>query len=322
MIATCPEIVVVDGATLNPGDLSWDAFMELGSVTVYDHSPVDELPVRVANATAIITNKAPVREHLLSSLSRLRYIGVTATGYDIVDTKAAHAHGVVVTNVPGYGTRSVAQMTLALLLELAHRVGHHSDAVKKGRWSESPGFCFWDHPLLELEGRTMGIVGLGRIGQAVAALANAFGMKVISHTRSRAGHSSVDIDLVDLETIFRKSDVVSLHCPLTDENTGMVNLRRLRMMKPTALLINTSRGALVVTDDLCVALREGLIAGAALDVLDTEPPPRNHSLFNAENCIITPHIAWATREARTRLLNVAAMNLRAFFNGTPQHVVS
>lgn len=320
--STGDHITIVDGHTLNPGDLSWEPFYALGTVEVYDNTKIDQLLSRAKHSTAVITNKVPLRRDLIDQLQYLRYIGVTATGYDVVDIDAAQDRGIAVTNVPDYSTSSVAQMTFALLLELCHRVGHHNDAVKAGRWSNAQNFCFWDYPLIELNGLTMGIVGLGRIGSAVAALAMAFGMRVLGVKRNQAIRARSGIELADLSTLFREADVVSLHCPLTPETTRMVDMERLQSMKRTSILINTARGGLISYEDLDVALRTGLIAGAALDVLEAEPPPWGHRLFSAPNCIITPHIAWATKAARSRLLDLAAANLRAYQNGTPTNVVN
>src|SRR6185503_1392939 len=246
----------------------------------------------------------------------------TATGYNIVDVAAARERGIVVTNVPAYGTSSVAQMTFALLLELCHRTGHHAQTVRDGRWAKSPDFCYWDYPLVELDGLIMGIIGLGRIGQTVARLAHAFGMKVVATGRSKPRDLPASVAWFDLETLLRTSDVVSLHCPLTAETKHMINAERLKLMKPTAFLLNTSRGPLIDEASLAEALRAGQIAGAGLDVLSVEPPDADHPLYTAPNCFITPHISWATRAARARLMRVAVENVRAFIGGTPQNVVS
>lgn len=316
-----PSIVVLDGHCLNPGDLSWQGLEGLGKCTVYDRTPPEQVAERIRDADIVLTNKVPVRRELLAGQERLKYIGVTATGYNIIDVDAAREHGIVVTNVPTYGTMSVAQMVFAHLLNLTQRVGDHAEAVREGRWASSPDWCFWDFPLLELGSMTMGIVGYGRIGQATAQLAQAFGMKVIAHNRSAIGGSS-NVRQVDLETLFRESDVVSLHCPLTAETTRMVNRERLALMKPTAFLINTSRGALVDEAALADALNSGGLAGAGLDVLDAEPPAAGNPLFTAKNCYITPHIAWATRESRQRLLDLGVENVAEFLAGRPRNVVN
>src|SRR5688572_7647558 len=316
------KIVVVDGYTLNPGDLSWDDLRALGECEIYERSSDAELLARSATAEIVLTNKMEIRKRHMEQLPKLRYIGVTATGYNIVDVAAARERGVVVTNVPAYGTASVAQMTFALLLELCHRTGHHAQTVREGRWAASPDFCYWDFPLVELDGLIMGIVGLGRIGRAVARLAQAFGMKVIATGRSKPKDSPPDIEWVDLEALLRRSDAVSLHCPLTPETKHLINAERLSLMKPSAFLLNTSRGPLIDEAALAEALGSGQIAGAGLDVLSEEPPPTDHPLYTAPNCFITPHIAWATRAARARLMRVAVENVRAFVNGKPVNVVN
>ena len=316
-----PSIVVLDGHCLNPGDLSWQGLEALGKCTVFERTPAEMLAERLRETDIVLTNKVPLRRELLSEQKRLKYIGVTATGYNIIDVDAAREHGIVVTNVPTYGTMSVAQMVIAHLLNLTQRVGDHAEAVREGRWASSADWCFWDFPLLELGAMTMGIVGYGRIGQATAGLAQAFGMKVIAHNRSAIAKSS-NVHLVDLDALFRESDVVSLHCPLTQETTRLVNRERLAMMKSTALLINTSRGALVDEGALADALNNGRLAGAGLDVLDAEPPTAGNPLFTAKNCYITPHIAWATRESRQRLLDLAVENVAKFLAGRPRNVVN
>lgn len=317
-----PNIVVLDGYTLNPGDLSWDDLKALGSCEIFDRTPAGELVPRAANAEIIVTNKFVLHREQILALPKLKYIGVTATGYNIIDVVAAKERGVVVTNVPAYGTRSVAQHTFALLLELTQHIGHHAQTVRDGRWARSPDWCYWDKPLVELDGLTMGIVGYGRIGQAVAKLAEAFGMKVITNVSSSGKKREGDVAAVDLDYLFRESDVVSLHCPLTPETKHLVSARRLAHMKPTALLLNTSRGPLVDEAALAEALNAGRIAGAGLDVLSTEPPPGDNPLIKAKNCFITPHIAWATHAARARLLKAAVDNVRAFLSGKPRNVVT
>jgi glycerate dehydrogenase len=314
------KIIVVDGATLNPGDLSWHALEACGECEVYPHSTAEEILARCRDADAVLTNKAPFTRAMLAALPKLRYIGVTATGYNVVDVQAASERGTVVTNVPTYGTRSVAQMAFALLLELTQHVGYHSQTVHAGRWSQSPGFSYWDRPLIELAGLTMGIVGCGRIGQATAELAAAFGMQVIGY-RARAVDRAL-ITPVALDDLFARSDVISLHCPLTPETSGMVNADRLALMKPTAFLINTSRGGLIDERALADALNAGRIAGAGLDVLSVEPPPPDNPLLTAANCVITPHNAWATQAARRRLLDAAVDNLRMWLAGDPCNMVN
>lgn len=311
------HLVVLDGFTLNPGDLSWDALRALGSCTIYDRTPPDQVVARTAGAEVALTNKTVLNAAQLAALPQLRYVGVLATGTNVVDLAAARAQGIVVTNVPAYSTRSAAQLTLALLLELCHHVGHHAGTVRGGRWSRSADFCYWDHPLVELDGRTIGIVGFGSIGRAVADLARAFGMRVQVQTRRPESVASPGVKCVDLDELFRTSDVISLHCPLTEQTRHLVNATRLRLMKPTAFLLNTGRGPLVDEEALAAALRAGQLAGAALDVLSVEPPPAHHPLFQAPRCLITPHIAWATDAARKRLMQQAVENVRAFLAGQP-----
>jgi glycerate dehydrogenase len=315
------RIVVLDGHTLNPGDLSWEEVRALGECVVHERSAPEEVVPRLEGAGAALTNKVPIDATMMKELPDLRYIGVTATGYNIVDVQTAKGRGIAVANVPAYGTQSVAQATIALILELTNRVGHHSQTVRDGRWSQSPDFCYWDFPLIELAGLTLGIVGYGRIGQQVGSIARALGMNLLA-TQNRPRPTAGEARVVDLETLLRESDVVSLHCPLTPETKGMINRDRIAVMKRTAFLVNTSRGPLIDEEHLAEALRDGRIAGAALDVLSVEPPPAAHPLFSAPNCIVTPHQAWATRAARQRLMDVTVENLRAFISGRPQNVVN
>jgi len=315
------QIVVLDGFTLNPGDLDWAGLKALGRCEIYDRTPPAALLHRAADAEILLTNKTVLAGADLAKLPRLKYIGVLATGTNVVDLAAARARGIPVTNVPTYGTKSVAQMTFALLLELARRVGHHAQTVREGRWTRSADFCYWDYPLIELEGLVLGIVGLGRIGRAVAALGAAFGMGVIAFDPA-AGAVPPFVRLVELDDLFRQSDVVSLHCPLTPQTAKLIDTRRLALMKPTAFLLNTSRGPLVDDSALAEALNSSRLAGAALDVLSVEPPPADNPLLKARNCIITPHLAWATHAARARLMQIAVENVRAFLQGRPQNVVN
>lgn len=315
------NIVVVDGYTLNPGDLDWGELKKLGRCEVFDRTNKEELQARAKYAEILLTNKVPLDAENLAELPKLKFIGVTATGYNIVDVEVAKERGIVVTNVPTYGTRSVAQMTMALLLELTQHVGHHSQRVRDGGWTKSDDWCFWDHPLIELDGLTMGIIGFGRIGQAVAKLAHAFGMNVQVSTRTNPTDASEGVQFVDEDELFRTSDVISLHCPLTSETNRLVNHDRIKSMKPSAFLINTSRGPLIEEGALADALNEERIAGAALDVLSAEPPRSYNPLLSAKNCILTPHIAWATRAARSRLMKTAIENVRAFIDGNPMNVV-
>jgi len=321
MPTTTPHLVVLDGFTLNPGDLSWERLLSLGNCSIYERTAPDAIVEEAADAELVLTNKAVLSRAIIEALPKLKYIGVSATGYNVVDLEAARERGIIVTNVPVYGTASVAQMVFAHLLHLTRRVGDHSRAVHAGRWSSANDWCFWDFPQVELAGLTMGIVGLGRIGRATAKLAGAFGMRVLATSRSVADLPDY-IQQVDLDTLFRDSDIVSLHCPLTPETEGLVDAARLRLMKPTALLINTSRGPLIDETALADALQHRTIAGAGLDVLSAEPPPVDHPLLGIENCFITPHIAWATRSARSRLLDMAVDNVAAFLAGRPQNVVT
>jgi glycerate dehydrogenase len=304
-----PQIVVLDGFTLNPGDLTWEALSSLGPVRIHDRSPVDEIVARAPDADVVLTNKTPLSAATLELLPRLKYIGVLATGYNVVDVAAAGARGITVTNVPEYGTDAVAQHTWALLLELTQRAGHHAASVRAGRWAASQDWCYWDFPIVELAGLRLGLVGSGRIGRAVARMAEAFGMEVGWATR--AGGRA------ELEAVLRSSDIISLHCPLTAETRGLINAETLRWMKPSAYLINTSRGLLINEADLAAALNAHRLAGAGLDVLSTEPPQADNPLLTADNCLITPHMAWAARSARARLLDVAVANVRAFLGGQP-----
>ncbi len=314
------RLVVLDGFTANPGDLDWSAFSGFGALTVHDRTPAGEIVARARDAEIVLTNKAPLDAATLAALPALRYIGVLATGYNVVDVAAARARGIPVCNVPEYSTPNVAQAVFALLLELTNRTGHHAETVRAGRWAASLDWCYWDFPLIELAGRTLGIVGYGRIGATVARIARAFGMNVLAHRRTPVTDEGVIP--ADLDTLFRESDVLTLHCPLTPETRHLVNAGRLAQMKPSALLINTARGPLIDEPALAAALAAGRIAGAALDVLSTEPPKPDNPLLRARNCLITPHIAWATREARARLLAEAAENLRAWLRGAPRNVVN
>jgi glycerate dehydrogenase len=316
------KIVVLDGHCLNPGDLSWDPLRKIATLVVYDRTDDEQIVARAAGADIVLTNKAPLRASTIQQLPDLKYIGVTATGYNIVDVAAARSRGIVVTNVPTYGTASVAQFTIAMLLALCHHVGLHGEAVRRGEWSHQPDWCFWKTPLLELDGKTMGVVGFGRIGRQTGAIAQAMGMRIVAHDAVPANAPDYPgFEWMPVDRLLRESDVVSLHCPLTPENQGMIDRAHLATMKSTALLLNTSRGALVVEQDLADALNAGVIAGAALDVLSVEPPPESNPLLGARNCIVTPHIAWATKEARGRLFQTAVDNVLAYVAGHPQNVV-
>lgn len=313
------KIVVLDGYCLNPGDLTWDGLRARGELTVYDRTAATDTAARLAGAEVAFTNKTALTAELLGGASSLRYVGVLATGFNIVDVAAAKARGVTVTNIPTYGTASVAQHAFALLLELTQHVGLHEEAVRAGEWSSNADWCFSKTPLVELSGKTMGIVGYGRIGRATAAIGRAFGMRILA---ADAIQNAGDVEWRSIEELLREADVVSLHCPLTPETNGLMNAARLRLMKPTAFLLNTSRGPLIVNQDLADALNAGVIAGAGLDVLDVEPPKAGNPLIGAKNCIVTPHMAWATQEARARLMEIAVENLRAFLAGSPVNVVS
>lgn len=315
------KIVVLDGGLLNPGDLSWEPLHALGEVTIYDTTPVDKAAQRLRDADIAITNKVAFNEDLLAHCPQLKCIAVTATGYNIIDLEAARAREIVVTNVPTYGTATVAQFTTALLLALCNRVGEHDADVHAGGWSKSESWCYWLQPMVELAGKRVGIIGYGRIGQAFGAIAQAMGMTVLAHSRSRPLPESAQLRYVDLDTLYAEADVISLHCPLTPQTKGMINREALAQMKRSALLLNASRGDLINEADLAAALNEERIAGAAVDVLSSEPPGADNPLLNAKNCIITPHIAWASVDARGRILATTVENVRSFINGDPQNRV-
>ncbi len=317
------KITVLDGYALNPGDLSWDAFARFGEVRVFDRTSSSEAAARAAGSAIVLVNKTPLTAETLRQLPGLKYIGVLATGYDIVDIPAARERGIVVTNIPIYGTASVAQFVFALLLELCHNVRLHADAVRAGEWSRSPDWCFWKSPLMELAGKTMGIIGFGRIGRQTGRIADAMGMRVIANDTWQGDPPSwAGFRWAGVEEVLRESDVVSLHSPLLPETRGMIDARSLGWMKSSAFLINTSRGALVVDQDLADALNSGRISGAGLDVLSVEPPAESNPLLSARNCVITPHIAWATREARSRLMALAVENVSAYVAGLPRNVIA
>lgn len=317
------EIVVLDGHTLNPGDLSWEGFEKLGILHVYDRTSTDAVVERIGDAEIVITNKTPLSKQVFASCPSIQYVGVLATGYNVVDVKAAADAGVVVTNIPTYGTTAVAQYVFALLLEMCHHVGAHSEAVRKGRWHSCPDFCFWDYPLIELAGKTMGIVGLGRIGYATAKIAQAFGMKVLAFDAYRnTDWESETLRYVEMDELLSTSDVISLHCPLTEETKGLINKSSLAKTKPGVLLVNTSRGPLINEADLVAALESGHVAKAAVDVIAEEPPRAQNPLIDSKNCIVTPHIAWAPKESRARLMDIAVANVQAFLENKPKNVVS
>ncbi len=316
------KIVILDAHTANPGDLSWAPLEAIGHCVVHPRTPVADIVARCAEADAVITNKAPLSRETINQLPNLRYIGVCATGTDVVDRAAARERGIPVTNVPGYGTPAVAQLVFALILELTHHTGHHARTVRDGRWSACPDFSYQDRPLVELSGRTLGIIGFGDIGHAVARIALAFDMQVTASRRRWHAPAPPGVSSVATDEVFAGSDIVTLHCPLTDETARLVNDRTLSLMKPSAFLINTGRGPLVDEHALARALNDGRLAGAGLDVLSTEPPPPDNPLLHARNCLITPHLGWATLEARRRLIDAVAANLRAFLEGRPVHVVN
>jgi glycerate dehydrogenase len=318
------KIVILDGYTENPGDLSWDALAAFGELTVYDRTPDDdaEIAKRIGDAEVVFTNKCPIRRAVMEACPQLRYISVLATGYNIVDVACAAERGIPVSNVPTYGTAAVGQFAIALLLELCHHVAHHSEAVHQGRWEHNADWCFWDYPLIELDGKTMGIIGFGRIGQTTGRIAKALGMRVLA-TGSRESEAGRAIaDYVDLDTLLRESDVIALHCPLFPNTRGIINKETIGRMKDGVLLINNSRGPLIVEQDLADALNSGKIAGAGLDVVSTEPIRGDNPLLTAKNCLITPHISWAPKEARQRILDISAGNLEAYRAGAPVNVVN
>ena len=309
------KIIVLDGYGLNPGDLTWKGFEELGELTVYDRTFPSELLERAAGAEALVTNKTLITSENMDALPDLKYIGVLATGYNVVDIDAAKARGIVVTNIPAYSTASVAQMVFAHILNITQRVGYYADENKQGRWTKNADFCYWDTHLVELQGKKMGIVGFGNIGQATARIAQAFGMEVCVYSSKPQFALPSGIKKMELDELFGECDVVSLHCPLTPDTKEMVNANRLSKMKPNAILINTGRGPLINEQDLADALNEGKIAAAGLDVLSVEPSVEGNPLLDARNCFITPHIAWATLEARTRLMEIAVQNLESYLKG-------
>ena len=315
------KIVILDAYGANPGDLSWDGLRELGELTVYERTRAEETVGRAAEADIVLTNKVVLGRREIEQLPRLRYIGVLATGYNVVDTVAAREHGVTVTNVPAYSTESVAQMVFAHLLTVTNRTEHYALQNRQGRWTVSPDFCYWDTPLTELAGKTFGIVGLGNIGRRVAQIAQAFGMQVKALTSKRADELPAGVKKVELRELLATADVLSLHCPLTDTTRHLMNAQTLSLMKPTAILINTGRGPLVCDADVAEALQTGRLAAYCADVLTEEPPRSDNPLISLPNAYFTPHVAWATREARVRLLQVAIDNVRAFVEGSPQNVV-
>ena len=318
------KIVILDGYTENPGDLSWAQLEEFGELIVYDRTPYEDAVIieRIGDAEIVVTNKCPIRRAVIEACPKLRYITVLATGYNVVDVACAAERGIPVSNVPTYGTAAVGQFAIALLLEICQHVAHHSEAVHAGRWETSPDWTFWDYPLIELAGKTMGIIGFGRIGQTTGRIAKAMGMRILA-SGSRETEAGREIaDYVDLDTLLRESDVISLHCPLFPSTQGIVNRETIAKMKDGVILINNSRGGLVVEQDLADALNSGKVRAAGLDVVSTEPIRPDNPLLTAKNCLITPHISWAPLEARQRILDITAANLRAFLSGAPVNVVN
>lgn len=316
------NIVVLDGFGLNPGDLYWEGFYNLGDVKLYDRTPADKIVERIGEAEIILTNKTPITADTMDK-TKVKYIGVLATGYNVVDTAAAKERGITVTNVPAYSTASVAQMVFAHILEICQQVGLHDNAVKEGEWCSSPDFCFWKKPLIELDGKVMGIIGYGRIGQAVGKVAEAFGMKVLAYSpRRRAELESNNMKYVELEELLAESDIISLHCPLFENTKDIINKDTIAKMKERVIIINTSRGPLVNEQDLAEALNSGRVYAAGIDVVSEEPIKESNPLLKAKNVFITPHIAWAPREARERLMNIAVENLQGFLSGKAINVVN
>lgn len=316
------KIVILDGKAVNPGDLSWDCFREFGEITVYEYTPNDETLSRVKGADIVMTNKTPITAELLDACPTIKLICVLATGYNVVDCDAAAARGIPVCNVPDYATASVAQFTFSLLLELCNRIGHHDKLVHDGVWSACSSFCFWDTPQMELQGKAFGIIGFGRIGRAVGAIAKAMGMRVIAYNRSRHPEGEKIAEYVDFDYLLQQSDIISLHCPLTQENTGLINKETLNKMKNGAILINTARGGLLDEAAVADALRSGKLAGAAVDVVSQEPILSTNPLLSAPNCIITPHMAWAPIETRQRILDCTVASIRAYLDGKPINTVN
>ncbi|MEY8000486.1 D-2-hydroxyacid dehydrogenase [Clostridium sp. Mt-5] len=322
------KIVVLDGYTLNPGDISWDNMKKLGELKVYDRTSYDSskedlIIERVGDAEAVFTNKTPITKNTLEKMPNLKFIGVLATGFNVVDVDAAKEAGIVVTNIPTYGTDSVSQMAIALLLEICHHAGEHSNSVKAGDWTNNPDWCYWNYPLIELAGKTMGIIGYGRIGQRTGRIAQALGMRVLAYDKYKNPLlESETMKYVEFAELTAKSDVIALHCPLFDSTRGIINKNSISKMKDNVIIINNSRGPLIVEEDLAEALNSGKVRAAAVDVVSTEPIKVDNPLLKAKNCIITPHISWAPKEARERLMNIAVENLKQFLSGTPVNIVN
>lgn len=317
------KIVVLDGYTENPGDLSWDSLGSLGELTVYDRTPADQIVSRIGDAEAIYTNKTPISAQTMAACPNLKFIGVLATGYNIIDVPAAKEREITVTNIPTYGTDAVGQFAIAMLLEICHHIGHHDQAVRQGRWEHNQDWCFWDYPLIELAGKTMGIIGFGRIGRTTAKIAKALGMNILAYDAYRPDDSLLEgYQFTSLNDLLTESDVVALHCPLFPETQGLINRDTIAKMKNGVIILNNSRGPLIVEQDLADALNSGKVYAAGLDVVSTEPIKGDNPLLKAKNCLITPHISWAPKESRQRLMDIAVENLRQFQKGAPVNVVS
>ena len=318
------EIVILDGYTENPGDLSWDGFKQLGACKIYDRTPLDESVIiqRIGNAEVVYTNKTPITKNVLDACPNIRFIGVLATGYNVIDIAYARKKGIPVSNVPTYGTASVSQFSIALLLEICHHIGHHDESVHAGKWASCQDWCYWDYPLIELDGKTIGIIGFGRIGQAEGRIAKALGMRVVAYDLYPNDNGRAIAEYLDLDELLAVSDVITLHCNLIDANQGLINKNTIAKMKDGVILINNARGQLVNEADLAEALNSGKVAAAGLDVVSTEPIRNDNPLLTAKNCIITPHISWAPKESRARIMQCSVDNLKAFIDGKPIHVVN
>ena len=318
------KIVITDGYTENPGDLSWDEIQSFGELVVYDRLPADDAEIikAIGDADIVLTNKCPISAATIEACKNIKYISVLATGYNIVDTAAAKARGICVSNVPTYGTEAVGQAAIAMLLEITNRVGHHADAVREGRWNTCPDWTFWDYPLIELAGKTLGIIGFGRIGQVTGKVAKALGMNVIAYSRSVREDGKAIASYVPLDTLLETSDVIALHAPLFPDTQNIINKDNIAKMKDGVIIINNSRGGLVVEQDLADALNSGKVAAAALDVVSTEPVREDNPLLHAKNCLITPHISWASKECRERIMATTVSNIRSFLAGAPENVVN
>ncbi len=318
------KLVITDGYCENPGDLDWEPLRQFGELVIYDRTEDDEEKIieRIGDADIVLINKVPITERIMDACPNLKLIAIFATGYNVVDVEAAKKRGIPVCNVPAYGTDAVGEFAMALLLELCHRVGHHSDAVREGRWESCPDFCFWDYPLMDLHGKTMGIIGFGRIGRTTGKLANAFGMKVLATGSRPTPEGEALAEYVDLDTLLSQSDVIALHCPLLPGTKDVICRENIEKMKDGVIIINNARGGCVVEQDLADALNSGKVAAAGLDVVSTEPIRGDNPLLSAKNCIITPHISWASKECRQRIMDTTVENLRAYLAGTPQNVVN